>query len=131
MTGRDESSPDGGGDVDETDEGLRDAMKRAEWPDGDPVFGVVRDGEARAYPLLEMRDAPVNDRVGDRPVVVGRVEATVPAGLPDHVAHRHDRDTGLAGDGGDLALPAAGQPDGSDDGHHASYSGAAVKRCDL
>ena len=27
-----------GGDVDETDEGLRDAMRRADWPDGDPVY---------------------------------------------------------------------------------------------
>ena len=27
-----------GGDVDETDEGLRDAMRRAEWPDGEPVY---------------------------------------------------------------------------------------------
>ncbi|NNJ26909.1 Fe(2+) transporter FeoB [Planctomycetes bacterium LzC2] len=27
-----------GGDVDETDDGLRDAMRRSEWPDGDPVY---------------------------------------------------------------------------------------------
>lgn len=34
------------------------------------VLGVADDGEARAYPLLEMGDAPVNERVGDLPVVV-------------------------------------------------------------
>ncbi|QDT14063.1 ferrous iron transport protein B [Alienimonas californiensis] len=27
-----------GGDVDETDDGLRDALRRSEWPDGDPVY---------------------------------------------------------------------------------------------
>ncbi|ESS09803.1 MAG: hypothetical protein A07HN63_00610 [uncultured archaeon A07HN63] len=51
---------------------------------------------------------------GDIAVVVGGIEPAVAAGLPDHIPHRDDRDVGLAGDGGELAFPAAGEPDCSE-----------------
>jgi hypothetical protein len=52
------------------EERLGDDFDDARLPKRALVLGIAADGEARAYPLLEMRDAPVNDRVGDLPVVV-------------------------------------------------------------
>jgi hypothetical protein len=52
------------------EERLGDDFDDSRLPKRALVLGVAADGEARAYPLLEMRDEPVNDRVGDLPVVV-------------------------------------------------------------
>ncbi len=82
-----------GGDVDEEDEGLQQALRKAKWPDGRPVFTIATALSIMVFfALCAMRLDPCRHPAGDRRLEVGRLQLWVHdrPGLLRRLGHFHD-----------------------------------------